>query len=351
MKEMKKMKMFSRTSPWIAARRTAATGLAALLLAAAFPAAAQVYTVTKLAGLSTAAAINSSAEVVGTGIVNFRQERAFLWTQAGGAQNLGSLFSGGDAASWATAINDKGHVTGGSWISQDDNAAFLWTPGLGMQPIVFVALASGGVSINIADEVVGDGFETTLPTTAFVWTSQGGVTYPALFGSSISGASGVNDKAQVVGWFLPPGGSGDEAFLWREAQGAQDLGASIAAAISSNSEVVGSNFAGHAFLWTESGGMQDLGTLPGDSSSGGAAINSAGVVVGTSSAGDQSRAFLWSQSAGMQDLNTLIPANSGWSLQSATGINVHGQIVGNGQLNGNYVAFLLTPLSHGGLDQ
>jgi probable HAF family extracellular repeat protein len=45
----------------------------------------------------------------------------------------------------------------------------------------------------------------------------------------------------------------------------------------------------------------------------------------------------------MKDLNTLIPANSGWFLQEARGINDAGQIVGSGWNNGQYRAFVLTP--------
>jgi len=45
----------------------------------------------------------------------------------------------------------------------------------------------------------------------------------------------------------------------------------------------------------------------------------------------------------MQDLNTLIHSNSGWVLNTATDINVWGQIVGSGTLNGQPHGYLLTP--------
>ena len=46
----------------------------------------------------------------------------------------------------------------------------------------------------------------------------------------------------------------------------------------------------------------------------------------------------------MFDLNSFIPANSGWTLQSATGINDNGEIVGDGVNPQGYgEAFLLTP--------
>jgi hypothetical protein len=45
----------------------------------------------------------------------------------------------------------------------------------------------------------------------------------------------------------------------------------------------------------------------------------------------------------MQDLNTLIRSGSGWVLNSVSGINVWGQIVGSGTFNGETRGFLLTP--------
>jgi hypothetical protein len=45
----------------------------------------------------------------------------------------------------------------------------------------------------------------------------------------------------------------------------------------------------------------------------------------------------------MKDLNTLLPAGSGWLLNTATDINDRGQIVGAGMHNGHHRAYLLTP--------
>jgi probable HAF family extracellular repeat protein len=47
----------------------------------------------------------------------------------------------------------------------------------------------------------------------------------------------------------------------------------------------------------------------------------------------------------MQNLNDLIPSNSGWSLSLPTGINSRGQITGQGTINGEQHAFLLTPVA------
>ena len=78
----------------------------------------------------------------------------------------------------------------------------------------------------------------------------------------------------------------------------------------------------------------------------GRAINNADEVVGAFGPYfDADRAFLWSEKDGFRDLNDLIPANSGWKLQVATGINDQGEIVGFGDHNGDDdVGFLLIPL-------
>ena len=54
------------------------------------------------------------------------------------------------------------------------------------------------------------------------------------------------------------------------------------------------------------------------------------------------RALLWENGV-MTDLNTLIPAGSPWYLQSTATINNAGEITGQGLINGEVHAFLLTP--------
>jgi len=92
----------------------------------------------------------------------------------------------------------------------------------------------------------------------------------------------------------------------------------------------------HGFLW-ENGIMKDLGDLKYVTDMG---INNLSQVVGSANG----RATLW-QNEFVLDLNDLIPKNSGWELQVAYDINDRRQIVGTGKLNGEYRAFLLSPVS------
>ena len=91
--------------------------------------------------------------------------------------------------------------------------------------------------------------------------------------------------------------------------------------------------------------MTDLGTLGGpDSWVYGNGINNAGEVVGgADTATGAYHGFLYTNGL-MQDLNSLIPADSGWEILDAKGINDTGQIAATGiNPEGYDHAVLLTP--------
>jgi probable HAF family extracellular repeat protein len=156
-----------------------------------------------------------------------------------------------------------------------------------------------------------------------------------------------------------------DAVLWTapNAGGMQDLGTlpggtnSYGMAVNSSGSVAGSSTvaggATHAFL-RNGGAMQDLGTLAGYANSGAYGMNSQGWAVGvvdnaaisTTGVGMSSatgRATLWADNT-LIDLNSLLPANSGWVLLGATGINDTGQISGWGTYNGQVMGFVLNPV-------
>jgi len=136
-----------------------------------------------------------------------------------------------------------------------------------------------------------------------IWNTSGGVVQLGTLGGSSSQATGVNNSGEVAGF------------------------ASLASGYQ------------HAFS-TLGGSMIDLGTLGGSSYAYG--INDSGEIVGYSylADGDQ-HAFLYLDGS-MLDLNSLLPANSGWVLEEAFGINASGQITGMGLYDGQASAFLMT---------
>jgi probable HAF family extracellular repeat protein len=171
-------------------------------------------------------------------------------------------------------------------------------------------------------------------------------------GGTNSYAYGINSAGHVVGGAQLAGDGSGHAFLYSGVLPPTDLGTlpgdvnSDAVALNNSDQVVGvssptgSAFPTHAFLWQSSTGMIPLVGL-GGSDTEPQAINTTGQVVGfgTTTAGAH-HAWIWQSSTGMVDLNTLIPSNSGWVLNDASGINDTQQIVGQGSINGQPHAFL-----------
>jgi probable HAF family extracellular repeat protein len=175
-------------------------------------------------------------------------------------------------------------------------------------------------------------------------------------GGTGSAAYAINSAGDVVGGTSTASGS-SPAFLYSYSSGTMtSLGtlagdtAAVATALNNSGQVVGNSEGSgiHAFLWQSSTGMmQPLGNL-GGSETFALAVNNPTpahplfVVVGyggTTAGGNH--AWLWQNNGlGMTDLNNLIPANSGWVLTDADGINDKQQIVGTGTINGQGHAFL-----------
>lgn len=165
-------------------------------------------------------------------------------------------------------------------------------------------------------------------------------------GGVSSRAIDINNSSQVVGRAYPSSGSYEHAFLWENGV-MKDLGtlsdapASYAYGINESGQVVGHSN-NRAFLW-ENGVMSDLGTLGGDSIEA-RDINESGQVVGRADIASYyyDHAFLWENGV-MTDLNDLLPADSGWELTYASGINDAGKIIGYGNYNGLTVGYMMEP--------
>jgi prepilin-type processing-associated H-X9-DG protein len=307
-----------------------------------------------LSAASIAVGINNQGQVVGSSgdfPAGPGNVHGFLW-DAGVMTDLGTLGGRSFDISEATGINDQGQVVGDSSTGSGKHA-FLWETGsmtdLGTLP--GYARGSEANAINNAGQVVGSSYfddeEEQRVFRAFLWQDGVMADLGTLAGAQ-SAALGINEMGQVVGELLP----GWSAFVWDSMNGMQALEGwqGPAQAINNQGQVVGSYRtynAYHGALW-EDGTLTDLGVLSGDFDSFASAINIARQVVGwtfgrDAMGHDYDRAFLW-QDGVMSDLNSLVSNGSGWTLESARGINDAGQIVGFGTNPDRFRhAYLLTP--------
>ncbi|HKZ74645.1 MAG TPA: hypothetical protein VJ011_11305 [Steroidobacteraceae bacterium] len=183
---------------------------------------------------------------------------------------------------------------------------------------------------------------------------------------SVSAATAINDKGQVVGISgicntAVGSASARSAVLWENGK-PQDIGnlGGIAwntpMAINQRGDIVGfsnisaddgNNFNAHAFVKLQGRPIQDLGVLEGDSLSQGLGINEKRQVVGLScTAGFGScRAFVW-QNGVMIDLNEHRQPGYTDHLYTANDINERGEIAGQAVTPGteNYSAFWAVPV-------
>ena len=330
-----------------------------LLLFFSSLAAAQSYSVTTI-GVASPRAIDSNGNVAGVfeGSKKPPEENAFLWTKTGGLQNLGTLGGGGNDSA-AFGINASGQVVGqanSSAGSPDD--PFLWTQSAGMIDLGNLG-GSGGVAnaINASGQVAGQSNRANGYAHAFLWTESAGMRdLGTLSGGQQSGANAINSAGEIAGWANV--GSNDAAIIWTQSAGLVNLGinascGATAFGINDSAEVVGwfnnsgsCTFTSHGFSWTESGGFKDLGVLSGGQYSFAYGINSLGQTVGT---GDSSTsapvALLWTADGKVHNLNTLISSKTR-ILVAANAINNAGQIVADATTvtgSGAY-AVLLTPI-------
>jgi probable HAF family extracellular repeat protein len=187
------------------------------------------------------------------------------------------------------------------------------------------------------------------------------------FGGNQNGASGINNRGQIVGFSLntvpdpyslfdlllgSSNGTQTRAFLWQDGV-MQDLGTlggpdAFAILINEHGELAGVSYVNSTpssgcpglltsdpFFWTK-GKMTDLGTLGGTCGVP-FALNNRGLVVGQSSVvGDlTSHPFLWpGQDGMMQDLGTL-----GGSYGAANAINEAGEVVGYASIANDQAEF------------
>jgi len=227
------------------------------------------------------------------------QVHAFLWTEAGGMRDLGTL---GGPDSTAAFVNQRGQIAGQSYINATLNET------------------------------------TSLPTQDPFFWENGHMLDIGTLGGTLGQSIGMNNRGQVVGNSNLAGDQTSHAFLWDRQRGIKDLGtlkgyshSSEAHWINDAGEVVGESdavtksgvYSSHAFLW-KNGHMADIGTVAGDACGVAVSINSRSQIVGFGSAdcNQEDHAFLWENGGPIVDLSTLVvPGSAAVTLIEAIFIN------------------------------
>lgn len=371
----------SARGPWVAR----ASLVAAIVLAPGL-AAASGYSVAVFRGAAfngqslgmTGDGINAGGNIVGEGSVDFTVDGELegdshgLLVRAGALVDLHDLDNDANVqfgdGSRAVAINASNLIVGWSFAATSVGGDVFqrpvaWQNGrirdLGMFPHATTGYDDvEATNVNTGGQIVGFALcNCSLPTVA--WTLQGNtVTHLPTLGGAEAEAWGINDAGQIVGAADIATAGITHAALW-QGRTVRDLGAlrggQFSEAVSINASGVAVGFS--TLAETVSGVTLDFGDRHAVVFRGGVltdltpdllfnndafatGINVHGTIVGVRAG----RAFVWQNGVGT-DLNTLIPANAGITLTSANGINDAGQIVGTGQVAGSSipVAFVLTP--------
>jgi probable HAF family extracellular repeat protein len=306
-----------------------------------------LFNVAMLLALS-AGALAQTYTITDIGVLKGDNESSGLWLNSSGA-----------VVGCSDTSNSEGYPCTGTNAGQH---AFYWTKSGGMKDLGTLpgGNISGAIGINNAGQVVGySNTSTSLLTEynfiAFAWTSGGGmINLGKLAGGDSSCAFEINSSGVIAGDSFAT-----ETLVYAASwtnDKIKSLGTlpnsifTAALDINDNDEIVGESvfaysptFTSHAFKWTAATGLKDIGTLPRGDTSIANAINSSGVIAGQSNAGSFLTAWhavKWNASNGIEDLGTLV----GGTYSIGFGINNSGEIVGYGNIGDNAAhAMVWTP--------
>ncbi len=219
-----------------------------------------------LSASNTGSGLSVSGDGALVGGSGYGLNQAFLWTQAGGITQLGTL-SGGIRSFVGGISSDGKTVVGGSNTGSGVNEAFRWTAADGMVSLGSLggntaALAvSGDGSIIMGQGLLASGSERT-----FIWNQTDGmVPLIAPPNTSLLGYGMNSPGTLVVGGEYNFTYNSHQAFRWSESEGAVTLGKyqgfkqSIAFGISDDgSTIIGNGNGARGFIWTPDAGMRDL---------------------------------------------------------------------------------------------
>ena len=266
------------------------------------------------------------------------------------------LNSAGQVVGCSDTATPNGYPCTGMTAGQH---AFLWSKSAGLKDLGTMSggTISGAIGINDAGQVVGYSNVKASSASdffAFLWTPGGGMTnLGTLSGGNSSCAFEINSAGVIAGdSFISNGNVNATSWTNNKIRNLGSLPKSIFTAaldINDNNQIVGESifsygppFRSHAVEWSAALGMKDLGTLSGGTTSMANAINSSGVMVGQSNASGFPNAWhavMWNAARKIEDLGTL----HGGTYSVAFGINDSDEVVGYGNISNNAPhAFLWT---------
>lgn len=261
--------------------------------------------------------INDSGEIVGTSYNNASSQmnRATRFLPGSASADLGAPADNPDSAAYS--INNAGLIVGGAaplgYTGTTWSGVTIFD---GTGNASFAQGQSGGeaYAVNDGGAFVGAnccpyGFPNRAteafkaPPFTLLWNTPG----------NDNQASDINEAGDIVGYFSGGSGSGAIADGW---------------ILRSNGTVTEIDAPG-------------IATGPGTLRA--SAVNDNDWVVGTFTGQSFSGNHAFIYQSKVVDLNTLLPTNCNWVLETASSINVNGQIVGTGSVNGVEHGYLLTP--------
>lgn len=150
--------------------------------------------------------VNNLGNVAGESFTSSGTFHPTFWSRTTGMLDLGVPPDVDFGA--ANALNDHNEVVGETWLSTTGGSGvgFYWSQSTGRVALVTLqnrvfTIASG---INNRGKIVGqcEGDSLAAPTRAVLWESYASKPRDlgTLPGGSVSGALGLNDRGQVVGW-------------------------------------------------------------------------------------------------------------------------------------------------------
>ena len=289
----------------------------------------------------------------------------------------GSYASGPTAALQALPlVASGGQNVGALPLALNNNGALIgYIPGLGVNAAVYwnsatatAQMPAGGSNaslIGINDNGALIGGESffgggVLIQNGLFWpgVSQASTPLKPVSGDTIVGPLALNNANQMIG-YSGKFTTSNRPVYWSSPTATPTL---LASPLSSQFTNMGLNAKGNIFLTNVEGQTQFYSsssaqplTLPAlvaraNNAGGAVGMNAAGVLVGASYSTTPIPGFnhvdvhavRWVNGQ-VQDLNALIPANSGWALEYAQGINDSGTIYGKGIFNGKETYFYLSP--------